>query len=668
MPYHVGVRASVLPRSGRVRPAERFTDVEFDFAAFDALDFSSMSAADLRAEADRVGAALDEYGSMDPDDMSDDDVTAVEKLGEAAVKVRDARSARSKAGKRTERAVGAFAVGRAALDLFAADGDDDEDGDDEDGEAAPADPPATRTRTRQAAPTPPTVAAVAAAAGRNPVDQVEGETREVLRLADASMVAAAGAPGYVAGQAMSWDDAGKVVESHFRSYSGITASAGGALPASRRDGVLQIRVKYPDELRVIGDGDASSVLAYAADERNLPGGSLLASIDLAAKRGGRRTQVIDEDGRPVLNADGQALTAAGVGWCAPSQVVYDLCELESADGLWDGPEVTIDRGGMKHTTGPDFASIYSGSGYFHYTEAEIISGVTKPCMAVPCPTFVDDRLAVDGLCIQSDLLQLRGYPEMIGRFTRGALIAHQHRMNAYRINAMVVGSTAGVLPSGVASHTPILATSTWGTDHSVLSMVLASIDLAITDFKYRSRMRQSATLEVVMPYWVLSWIRTDMVRRAFYDGEQVDQFAITVAKIEQWFRVRSARVQWVYDWQDAFYWTSYATGAPSAWQRMGSDPTTTDFVQDWPHTVQFLLYAAGTWVAGNADVINLDTVYDSTLLAQNKATQLFTEQGLLMAKTCPDARVYTIAGGTGGLVPSGAHNYAPTAQPAWTNP
>lgn len=654
--------AECVPQTG--------THVEFDFAAFDALDFASLSAADLRAQADKVGAALNEYGSMDPEDMSPEDIDAVEKLGAAAVKIRDARSASRKAAQRTDRAVGAYATAHAALAEFAA-GDEDEDEETAPEEPAPAEPagrikPAKSTAPAVAAPS---VAAVAAAAGRNPVDQVEGESRETLRIADASMVAAAGAPGYVAGAPIDWNDAGKVVESHFRSYSAITASVGGALPASRRDGVLQVRVKYPDQLRVIGDGDASGVLAYAADERNLPGGSLLASIDLAAQRGGRRTIVLDEDGRPVLDASGQALTAAGVGWCAPSQVVYDLCELESSDGLWDGPEVNIDRGGMKHTTGPDFASIYSGSGYFHYQESEIISGVTKPCMAVPCPTFVDDRLQVDGLCIQSDLLQLRGYPEMIGRFTRGALVAHQHRINAWRINAMVTGSTALTLPSGVASHTPILATSTWGTDHAVLSMLLASVDLAITDFKYRSRMRQSATLEVVLPYWVLSWIRTDMARKQFYDGDGGgDQFAVTLNMINKWFRERNARVQWVYDWQDAFYWTSYASGAPSAWQRMGGDPTTTDFIQDWPHTVQFLLYAAGTWVAGNADVINLDTVYDSTLLAQNKATQLFTEQGLLMAKTCPDSRVYTVAGGTGGLVPSGAHAYAPATQPAWTNP
>jgi hypothetical protein len=231
------------------------------------------------------------------------------------------------------------------------------------------------------------------------------------------------------------------------------------------------------------------------------------------------------------------------------------------------------------------------------------------------------------------------------------------------INALVTGSTALQLPSNVASHTPGLGT-TWYTDHSVVSTLLSALDMAIQDYKYRQRMALNATLEVVLPYWVTSWIRTDVLRRQFIDGDTgVDQFAITMAKIQDWMTARGARVQFVYDWQDAFYWAAYPSGAPSQWQQFGTDPTSSNFVQDWPHTLQFLLYAAGTWVRGNADIITLDTVYDSTLLSQNKTTQLFTEQGILAAKTCFDSRVYTVGANiTGGLIPDGQPSYALTAQ------
>jgi hypothetical protein len=93
---------------------------------------------------------------------------------------------------------------------------------------------------------------------------------------------------------------------------------------------------------------------------------------------------------------------------------------------------------------------------------------------------------------------------------------------------------------------------------------------------------------------------------------------------------RGISAQFVYDWQDIG--TTAASGFLS-----------------WPDTVDFLLYPAGTWVKGAADVITLDTIYDSVGLGQNNYTALFTEEGYLMAKMCHDSRVVTVP-----LCPDGA--------------
>jgi len=562
-------------------------------------------------------------------------------------------------GRRT-RAASAFSTLRQTLDAGdeedEVDGEDGEDGEDGDAdeeedaeEETPEETPAAKTTTVKRKT--PTAREVVAASGGKGVKPESVEKR--ITNTPAVIVAGANVPEHSTGAAMDWDAVANVVEKRFRTYGSMSASA-----PYTRDAVAQFKFEYPAELTASGGEleNATEILNYAADEKRLPGGSLLKSLEI--KRNEAKAKGLD------------SLTAAGQGWCAPSEVLYDLCELESADGMLDIPEINVSRGGIQYTTGPDFSAIFGGAGYWHVTEAQVIAGTTKPCMPVPCPAFTTTRLDADGLCISTDLLQLRGYPELIARFVRGAMVAHAHKINMWVINQLVTGSTALSLPSGVASHTPSLTGSTWATDHSVVSQLLSGIDIAITDYKYRQRMRLNSTLEVVLPYWVQSWIRADVTRRAFYDGDNgVDQFAITMAKINDWLSVRNARVQWVYDWQDAFYWAAYPTGAPSAWQQFGNVNTSQDFLQDWPHTVQFLVYAAGTWVRGNADIITLDTVYDSTLLAQNRATQLFTEQGILAAKTCFDSRVYTLtAGGNGGLVPSGANNYAPTAQPTWTNP
>jgi hypothetical protein len=598
-----------------------------DGGAYAFSQLSTDELATIRAQAREAAAS---YADMDVSDVSEDDIATMRELTKVVQGVDAERSRRSNAA-------GAFASLSDSL------GDEETEPDE-----PPVETPEETPAQVLAAAKPPVPSVAAVAAQTAPAAVVPAA--EGVQRAPALILAGANNPEYATGAELSWENVGKLVEKRFLQYA---AMGGGG--SARRDPIAQLKIEYPTELVAAGglQDDATKVIDYAASESRLEGGSLLASVQLARKR--------------IENGTAKSLTAAGAGWCAPSEVIYDLCELESSDGMLDIPEINVSRGGIKYTTGPDFSSIYSGAGFFHYTEASIIAGVTKPTMSVPCPSFTDTRLDADGLAIQADLLQLRGYPELIARFVRGAMVAHSHKINQYMINALVTGSTALNLPSNTASHTPGLGT-TWYTDHSVVSTVLGALDMAIVDYKYRQRMAMAATLEVVLPYWVQSWIRADVTRRAYYDGDGgVDPFGVTMANIEDWLAKRGARVQWVYDWQDAFYWAAYPTGAPSQWQQFGTDPTSNNFVQDWPHTLQVLVYAAGTWVRGNADIITLDTVYDSTLLAQNKTTQLFTEQGILAAKTCFDSRVYTIGNNnSGGLIPTGAANYAPNAQAAGT--
>ena len=94
----------------------------------------------------------------------------------------------------------------------------------------------------------------------------------------------------------------------------------------------------------------------------------------------------------------------------------------------------------------------------------------------------------------------------------------------------------------------------------------------------------------------------------------------------------------MYDWQDAFA-TCAASGSP------GSDTP----IQNLPTSLQFLVYPAGTWVRAVSDVITLNSVYDSTKLATNQVTHLFTETGWAMVRMCPVSRVYTVT-----ICPSGS--------------
>jgi hypothetical protein len=435
-----------------------------------------------------------------------------------------------------------------------------------------------------------------------------------------SLVAAAGVPNYEAGQQLvTMLDLAKAFEARSTGHdSMVKQGMRGTGPISSP--VAMLTRNYPDEFSVNGDGSDYEKLLKVGDERRLPGGSLLRSVELRQKE------------IAANHPERDALVAAQ-GWCAPSETDYDICLQITTDGLADFPEVQARRGGIRHNTGIEFDTIFGGgscaspTGFFDLTEAQVAAGTVKTCLEIPCPEFIDTRLGVTGLCLTGNILAIRGYPEFTATFTRGALAASAHQINREQIADVVTGSTAVTL-TGAAP---------WATDLSVVSQVMSAVEMAIVDIKYRLRMMQSATLEVVMPYWILAQMRADWIRRNA-TGSGPEAITLADGAITSAFSARGARVQYVYDWQDAFA-TCAASGA------LGADTPITQL----PTTHQFLVYPAGTWIRAVSDVITLNSVYDSTKLATNQVTHLFTETGWAMVQMCPVSRVYTVP-----ICPSGS--------------
>jgi len=301
--------------------------------------------------------------------------------------------------------------------------------------------------------------------------------------------------------------------------------------------------------------------------------------------------------------DGGSLVAAG-GWCAPSETLYDFCQDESTDGLLDLPEIAVTRGGVRYTSGPDFSAIYNAG--FTQTEAQAIVGTTKTCYEVDCPDFDEVRLDAIGICIKVPLLTNAAYPELVKSTIAKALIAHQHRASAYLVNKMVTAS-------GTA-----LATGSVG---SVGSNALNAVELVAETTRQQYRLADSHTIEVKAPHWLKSVIRADLASR-----NGVDLLAVTDADIARYFGARNVSVQFIFNWQ------SLANNAVG-----------------YPATAQLLVYPAGTFVKGTAEVVSLDAVYDAASLSVNTMTGLFFEQGLLLLQNCYASKLVEIVVCAGGV-------------------
>src|SRR3546814_7115141 len=100
---------------------------------------------------------------------------------------------------------------------------------------------------------------------------------------------------------------------------------------------------------------------------------------------------------------------------------------------------------------------------------------------------------------------------IIARVLRGALIGHDHRLNANVIEKMVLGSTAIVMPSPQVGATAPL---------------LTAIELQVEHLRTVNRMSRTATLEAVFPMWTHGVIRSDLSRRL-----GVDMLSVTNAQI-----------------------------------------------------------------------------------------------------------------------------------------
>ncbi|WP_298444666.1 major capsid protein [Gordonia sp. (in: high G+C Gram-positive bacteria)] len=328
--------------------------------------------------------------------------------------------------------------------------------------------------------------------------------------------------------------------------------------------------------------------------------------------------VLDYAGTQSRIAEG--ITASG-GWCAPSETMYDLAPslADPGAGILDVPDIQVKRGGIRTTEGVSFASVWAGNAGMQQTEAQAEANTVKSLYRPTCPTFTETRLDVIYSGIIVGFLQNNAYPEVTKDAIAGVTAVHAHRVNAETIKRIAAGSTAVDLTAKIGP--------------SATGSILNGLALQIVDYRYRTRAPESLVLDVVLPLWAKEVIRADYALRGGIPLEQV-----TDAQIESWISQRGGRVQWVYDYQDSF------TTIPAA--GFGGAAAITDY----PTSVEALIYASGAWVRGRGEVVNLDTVYDSTMTKENDFLQMFMEEKILVRKRAYQSFKVKLALGVNGTV------------------
>jgi hypothetical protein len=318
-----------------------------------------------------------------------------------------------------------------------------------------------------------------------------------------------------------------------------------------------------------------------------------------------------------------SLVAAG-GWCAPSETRYDFFNIACEDGMVDLPTIGVTRGGLTWPVSPSLSDVYTGAftnatNPWLWTEQDDILAVTgsptKPCVRVPCADFDEERLECYGICLTAGNLTDSAFPEATRNYLSLLLSAHFHAINARYIAQMVtLSSSTTAIPTGSC--------------RAISSDLPDYIGLAAQDYRIRYGMCDDDVLEVVLPRWAQDAIRSDLSRRT-----GVDPTNFSNADINNLFSTRRVRIQWVSDWQ----------------VRSAGLPGGSTFLTAWPDSLEFLIYAAGTFVRGNGLTLDLGVVRDSVLNETNDHTAAWTEECHLIARMGHESRRYSMPVCVGGL-------------------
>lgn len=285
----------------------------------------------------------------------------------------------------------------------------------------------------------------------------------------------------------------------------------------------------------------------------------------------------------------EALVAAG-GWVAPLESRYDVYSVggSTARPVRDAlVRFGADRGGIRYLTPPSLPSVGANiatSGISTWTaanDASPSSPTVKPTYIVPGGSEVTATVDALTLSLQFGNFQTRAYPERVARFNELALIQHARYAEDVLLADLKAGST----------------NVTSGTVLGAVRDFLVTLGRAVAAYRHRHRLEAVQPLRAIAPLWLKDMLRADIAMQMPGDGLD-ETLNLADAKIEAWLRARNVNITWHLDG------TGFGTQTASA-------------LLDFPATVEWALFAEGTWLFLDGGTLDLGIIRDSTLVGTN---------------------------------------------------
>jgi hypothetical protein len=298
----------------------------------------------------------------------------------------------------------------------------------------------------------------------------------------------------------------------------------------------------------------------------------------------------------------EAITAAA-GACIPLEIKYDIDGIGSTDTpVQDSlPRFTADRGGIRFYPNPLLPEAnYDGAIGVWDPLGDPDGNVTdldggnargeKPCLPVQCLPFEEAVLEAVSVCMCFDNLTGRVFPELISAHNNLALVQHARSTEQFFLSKLKLGATTSIDATG----------QTLGAARELL----AQVDKITAVLRYRNRISPTQSFRVIMPYWVHDMIRADISFQMPGDGLN-EVMALADSKLNAWFSARNVNITWSME-------TNWGAPAPDSF-----DTTLDSTSGGFPPTVEWDIFAEGTWLVLDGGTLDLGVIRDSSHVANN---------------------------------------------------
>ena len=233
------------------------------------------------------------------------------------------------------------------------------------------------------------------------------------------------------------------------------------------------------------------------------------------------------------------------------------------------PAFQMSRGRLRYGPAVSFGDLAEAITIWDVDTDEEPGTAVKACPAITCEAELEAEVQAIVKCITIGNFQARYNPEFFAANLQALNVAFDAAAETQLFNQILAGSTAAT-------------TVDYG--KGTVTNVLANLDLLAAGMRGSLRLPQGVTLDVILPDWIESALRSHLVNQpAHYAG----QFDATGG----WFAARNLRPIFSPDIS------------------LFSDP---DDVTAVPATMPFVIYPNGTWVYGDGGTLDLGVVRDLT--------------------------------------------------------